>query len=549
MSLWQVTVPQWMYNHRDDFGKPVWNDRYSNSSFHYLPDFCLLSYVQSHVSREQSELLQPLVAACESAITRKHSLPVKVLQKKDAVEFGYEFSSEGQDHTAGRQSPQTSPKALRRRLSRLRGSQTDIPKVTEPPTQMAVGYSFTSDTLSFVTQQNPLLAALIHLLCPPPSAHQSVVLTSSNRRANKTGSEEESTTGMGTTGELSEGEREEKEREESGRKATLFSLRGRSRTLSRRMSSSYDHLARLTPTSVSLWQRELDDIIVQFVQFEPMQQFLKARLINFNSILTWNPTDLKTKHSSALLEPRDTLRCLALLPSRGHEFGMACSYTFHRLLECGRVLDAVRFLSSEPAACNRRRLRLLSDLALSSAFVESYSEVLALGQGGEMARDSLNSVSPLTLLYQLSDPKMAARLALSSLHNWPVDMCYNILSLCSHHLPLTSPLLPTVQAKLKKISIYVRIMDKCRSLLFTRSGRETKGEQRSWKCWSDLASDSETRPQYVLGILVAEKAFDLARTWAVVHNLGQDMMQVSLVCPACILPCMYITSSATYTAN
>ena len=539
-----MTVPQWLFNHRDDFGKPIWNERYSNSSFHYLPDFCLLSYLQAHVDREQSELLQPLVVACETAMTRKHSPPVKVLVKKDTLRFGYDLTSESQPHPTSPQSPQTSPKTLRRRLSKLRGSQTDIPKVVDVPTQTAKGYSFTSDTLSFVTQQNPLLAALIQLLCPPPSSPSTTTLTMSSRKTNKTSYEEDSTTGVG---ELSEGERDEreKEKEDSGWKASLF---GRSRSLSRRISSSYDHLISLTPPTVSLWQRELDDILVQFVQFDPMQQFLKARLASFNSVLTWDPPDMRTgistEHDQSstfiLLEPRNTLRYLALLPSRGHEFGIACSYAFHKLLESGRAQDAVRFLSSEPAACNRRRLHLLNDLAVSLAFVESYSEVLSLGQGGEKARDTLDTLSPLTLLFQLTDTEMAARLALSSLRNWPINVCHDILSLCSHRLPPTSPLLPTVQGKLKKISVYVGIMEKCRSMLFTRPIRGRKEEPKSWKCWSDLARDSETRPQYVLGVLIAEKAFDLARTWAVVHNLGQDVMQVCLV-PLRTLVCVLLS--------
>ena len=174
-------------------------------------------------------------------------------------------------------------------------------------------------------------------------------------------------------------------------------------------------------------------------------------------------------------------------------------------------------------------MHLLSDLALSSAFVENYSEVLTLGQSGEMAHDTLTTaVSPLTLLFQLSDTEMAARLVLSSLHNWPVDICHNLLSFCLHHLPPSSPLLRVVQGKLERIAVYASIMDRCRSLLFTRSAKQKRGEQKSWKRWSDLASDSESRPQYVLDVLLAEKAFDLARKWVSVHNLSQSITQVSL---------------------
>ena len=546
----QVTVPQWLFTHSDDFGKPVWNDQYSNSSFHYLSDFSLLSYIQSHIGREQSELLQPLVVACEAAMARKLPLPVKIAVKKDAQEFGYQFPSEGHHRMSSggegggqseQQSPQSSPKILRKRFSRLRERQTSIPEITESQmSSTGKGYSFTPEVLTFVTHQSPLVAALIHLLCPPPSAPPSVPPATTGRVTSKgASSEEDGTTGIGTAGEsASEGERDEKEREDSGRKASMFSLRGRSRTqLARR--TSYDLLMPLAP-SVSSWQRELDDILVQFVTFGPMQQFLNARLASFSSILTWDSPGAKgnsskrsrSAHSSALPEPHDSLRCLALLPSRGNELGSACAYTIHRLLEMGRVRDAVRFLSSEPVAGNRNRVHLLRDLALSSAFVESYSEVLALGQSGEMARESLTTtVSPLSLLFQLSDTEMATRLVLSSLHNWPVDICHNLLSFCLHHLPPSSPLLAAVQGKLERIAVYASIMDQCKSLLFTRSAKEKRGEQKSWRRWSDLASDSESRPQYVLDVLLAEKAFDLARKWASVHSLSQSIVQVGLLSP------------------
>ena len=558
----QVIAPLWLFTHRDDFGKPVWNDRYGNSSLHYLSDLSLLSYVQTHIGREQSELLQPLVVACETAMARKLPLPVRISAKKDVQEFGYNFISvpEGHHHSAssggggvtgssGRQSPRSSPKVLRKRLSRPRGSQTDIPEATVSQTQTVVGYSFTAEILTFVSGKSPLLAALVHLLCPPPSSpppSSASSVATPGRKTGKTGLEEDSATGVGSGGvgsvptELSEGEREE-----SGKKVSMFGLRGRGKTqLSRR--TSYDHHTPLVPTLSSSWQRELDDILVQFVTLGPMQQFLQARLANFNSVIPWDPPTRapgkrgRSSSSSALLDPATTLRGIALLPSRGTELGIACSYTLHRLLEMGRVQDAVRFLSSEPAACHRGRMHLLSDVALASAFVQSYSEILALGQSGERARDTLSSLSPLTLLSRLSDPEMAARLALPSLHNWPVDMCRDILSFCSHHLSPSSLLLPPVQEKLERITIYASIMDKCKSLLFSRTGRERKegeSEQKSWKCWSDLASDSENRPSYVLEVLLAEKAFDLARKWAMVHSLKQSITQV---CVCMLIVCSLV---------
>ena len=110
-------------------------------------------------------------------MARKHPLPVRVSMKKDTKEFGYQFTLEGHRRvgswggsgsisTSGQQSPLNSPTVVLKRLSRFRGSQTNIPEEVASRTQAAKGYSFTSEILTFVTHQNPLLAAIIHSSVP-----------------------------------------------------------------------------------------------------------------------------------------------------------------------------------------------------------------------------------------------------------------------------------------------------------------------------------------------------------------------------------------------
>ena len=79
-----------------------------------------------------------------------------------------------------------------------------------------------------------------------------------------------------------------------------------------------------------------------------------------------------------------------------------------------------------------------------------------------------------------------------------------------------------------RIKIYTRVMDVCKSPLFSRLRREEVRERvrKPWTRWTDLADDSENKPQYVLEVLLAEKAFDLAREWSQVHNVPQNITQV-----------------------
>ena len=543
----QVTVPQRLFDHRDDFARPIWKEKYANSSLHYLPDLSLLTYLHSHIDQDLAELLHPLVTACESAVSRRLPLPVKVTSQREEQRFGYRFpgtenrrteTAEEGGSTGGSEAIVTSQKSLHRRFSRQHSSQTDVSESLETSQisqSMKKRYTFTPEILTFVTHQNPLLAALIHLLSPPPPSPPSLstLSTSSQKKTGKSGSEEDGTTGLGTGGGSGTGEGEE--REEGGvRRMAVFGVRSRVKSqLARR--TSYDHHAPLSPSPSSSWTRDLDDVLVQFVAHQPMQQFLQARLAPFNPVLPWDPPGAtptgRGRRSSAHPEPRDSLRVLALLPSRGHALGSAVSYTLHRFIEIGRVSDAVCFLVSEPASCHGNRTRLLKDVALSSAFVDSYSETLSLGQSGETATESLSltpspTSSPLSLISQISDPELAARLVLSSLHNWPVETCRNLLSFSSHHLPPSSPLLPIVREKLEKIEIYAIIMAKCKTLLFMKSGRERRKEERSWGQWTQLARDSENKPQYVLDLLLTEREFELTRRWAHIHHLSQSVTQV-----------------------
>ena len=552
-----MTVPKRLFDHRDDFARPVWKEKYGSSSLHYLPDLSLLSYLHSHVDHELRDLLQPLLAVCETAMTRRLPLPVKVTPQSEEHRFGYRFlgTEDGNQHaevtdgSGSTDGSDGSPKISRKGLTRQRRSQTTVTESIESSqvsdTQNKQ-YTFTPEILTFVTHQNPLLAAFIHLLNPPPSL-SSLSLTSSagatqQLKKSKSGTEEEGTTvGGGGTEGVSEGD----EKEESVRRV-FGGVRSRVRTQLSARRTTYDQHTPLSPSPSSSWSRELDDVLVQFVTFPPMQHYLRSRLAAFNPVLSWESPAAASEsgrgsRDSTLPLPKESLRLLALVPARGHALGSACSYSLHRFIEIGRVRDAVAFLSSEPAACHQRRTRLLADLALSSAFVERYSEILSLGQSGETASDALSvspspSSSPLSLLAQLSDPDMAARLSLSSLHNWPVETCRDLLSFCSHHLTPSSPLLSAVQEKLERIEIYSKIMAKCKALLLTKSGRERRKDQRSWTRWTDLARDSESKPQFVLDLLLTEREYDLARQWAAVHSLPQRVTQVRSLSPLSLFP-------------
>ena len=166
LSKKEVSVPQLLSNHRNDFIKPIWSEHASETSHGYLSDWALIKYIHSGLPKEQADILQPLLDASDA--TKGKKLTLKLTVRNDSLSFGYNF---GVKKLAVKKSPKTSPKVRRRHLGKEEKQKTN--GRGEPA---SAAYVFTPETLAFVKQQSLLLAALVHLLCPPP--------------AGKTGSEE-----------------------------------------------------------------------------------------------------------------------------------------------------------------------------------------------------------------------------------------------------------------------------------------------------------------------------------------------------------------------
>ena len=497
----EVCIPQWLFDHRDDFVKPVWSEGTSASSagapHSYLSDLALLKYIQPRLPKEQGDVLVPSIESSEASRGRK--LAVKLVVIPDRQSFGFDFSS----RRISAKSPKTSPQISRKRKG---NGKTDRDKsganspITSAEKSVTNKYSFTPETLSFVKQQSPLMAAMVHLLCPPV---QTQPLTD---RAGKTAK-------LPHEDETEEEEEESRDEDEAPPKRSFIqSIRNRGRPSVKKSSAVPEE----KPTYS--WRRQFGDILTHFGSFPALRQYLSVRLASFDSLIPWDSKELVTKSSPK--EISVDLRMLAALPSSSPELGVACGYVMRQLLESGKAHHAVKFLSSEPAISHLREVRYLSDMALSCVFATHYCQTIALGHSGDDSRENVTKNSPISILARLSDTELATRLTLASLHNWPVEVCVDLLSYCTHHLPPSSVLSPVLSKMLEKMRVYAKIMVSCESPL---PGYQSA--RSPWKCWSDLASDSESKQSYVLRILLASKEFELARSWSVVHGLSQSISQ------------------------
>ena len=51
-----------------------------------------------------------------------------------------------------------------------------------------------------------------------------------------------------------------------------------------------------------------------------------------------------------------------------------------------------------------------------------------------------------------------------------------------------------------------------------------------WLSWTRLADDSASKPRYVLGQLITLKQYELARQWATMHDVAQNLKEVGVLC-------------------
>lgn len=557
-----VTLPSPLADKRSDFGKMgtahgVARDPQSSGSTYshvHQADMALFRYLQERLDSSMADILLTMMEAWEASKSKRVHLAVR----QTSIRLGYMFGARGSGATLSMtsSSPRGSPKGRRKRLSR-ESSRKDLLHLSpdhissSPSSSATKRYSFTPEMFEFVKKQKPLLAGLVALVCPPISSTSKAGI-----------SIEEEIQGEGGRDTPTSPLSKDRDKEESS-KSFMKSLR--SKVVSPvQAPPSFSHTASsllpVSPTrSLSLpripgisddrdsaqnftpWQRHYNEVLAHFQLASPMKRFLEARLSPFEEIVLWWGELAVSKTASPSSELNELDLCtLAAAPPSSEDLENACMLVMKNLVESGHVAEAVQFLTSEPAV-GCRRIHVLAHMALSCHFVANYQESLSLGgrrrstlEGGSNSRrtsrdrNGLVLTNPVPILSQLSHPESAARLTLASLHNWPVDVCVEMLDYCIHHLPSNSNLTTPLSGRLERMRVYARIMSTCDNPLSSQlhgEGRQRarQGRKAPWKTWADLAKDSEAKTNYVLRILLEAKEFELSRKWCHVHELSSSI--------------------------
>ena len=521
MTKRALYLPQWLYENREHLGKLIWEEGSIPADSTHSGDVWFLSYIQMRIEKDKADWLKPYADVTDPVKSKK----VMFVCEADSLKLGYNFGSKAA--SPPNKSPRGSPKMRRKGLSRelSRKELSLLPTFQEEPT-CGTRHSFTPETIAFIKQRSPLISALVHLVSPAPP-------TNVSGKAKKIGTEDEA--GMDDV-------------EQSIKKSFMYSLRSskkQSSSPTHKRSTSVDEQQVQQRLKQDPWKRQYDEVLSHFDAFPPMGRYLTARLTCFEAVIAWDlpPRPLHQREgpkpsSSAAAEsgrgrsPTEvvdgrefpvTLRRLAALSTTSDEVGEACSFVMKKLVEEDKMDEAIRFLSSEPAIGNIPRVRFLKDVAISSLFVASYRESTGGSEEdegtGAVSKPKMVTQNSVSLLSQLSDTELAARLTLSSLQHWPVDVCVDLLSFCYHHISPSSPLNQIISDKLQRMRVYSQIMAMC------SESQCASVTERPWRNWSELEHDTESRPDYVMGVLLTTKKFELIRRWVEVHSLEARFSQ------------------------
>ncbi len=453
----EVSVPEWLYSSYQELLK---------SEKCIDADLSLLKYVHSKVDKEKADILQSLIDTNELLKAKK--LSINVLPSKPQIGFNFTLKLSTSNSSVRKTSRQSS-----------RDLTSTLPAVIEKKLETPK-YTFTSEIHKFIEQRAPLLAALVYLLSPPTTP----------KTSQSTPDEPTTESSAPSIGKV---------------EGILQTLRSGFGTKSTNPAIKKDASVEVVTSKTGDWYQTYVEVLSHFSTAQPMYKYLVTRLSPFNSIIEWDNPQGETL-SGACNQFGVSLRTLAALPSSSKTLGEACTYVMRKFVENGLIMDAINFLSSEPALKHPEKLAFLSDILLSSVFVSNYKNT---------AVDEKKN--PLTILSQISNAELASRLTLASLKYWPVEICENLLSYCLNHLQPTSLFYQTVKEKLKYVRIYSLIIRRCKSPLHS--------SKSPWKDWYSIAEDSENRPDYVFQLLLSSRAFDIARQWATVHNVGAELSQ------------------------
>ena len=485
-SSQQIKIPKLLCDHRDDF-LPLKSQYAEDNPYRDLSNVALIRYITDKLPSEFSEQLKQLT---ESGDRGKRKITHAVIDED--LTIGYNFPSSRRSMLEDGTSPLP---------QRIPFKSTPVRRYDK-----LKSYKFTEDTVSFVHQQVPLVASLVCLLCPPESLSNVLDF-------------------MASDDAIVDTKEEPKEDPKASFVQTIGApVKPKIRELKRTLSNNDDSKLAVThsavPRSACLWEETFDKLLLLFVDGTPLKYFLTCRLGCFKSILPWDrliQEPLKEEDSVGEMDdPAINLRALAVLPGQCLELSHACMFVLRKLLRKGLLQESLKFLNTEPVINNRESVQSVADIVLSSCFV---SEATTREKTSDESEIGLN---PLVLIYQLSDIELACRLVLPYLEVWPVNVCVKLLCWIHYHLPTSSSFVATINEHLYRLNIYLRVIETVEA----PDPNTLQPRPSPWNHWSQLVYDSKERSGYVLANLLKNKAFGLAREWALVHRHVDKITEV-----------------------
>uniref|UniRef100_A0A7N6A3N7 Zinc finger FYVE domain-containing protein 26 n=1 Tax=Anabas testudineus TaxID=64144 RepID=A0A7N6A3N7_ANATE len=112
-------------------------------------------------------------------------------------------------------------------------------------------------------------------------------------------------------------------------------------------------------------------------------------------------------------------------------------------------------------------------------------------------------------LFRVQDANLRARVALQGLERWPLAACLELLKFCLNDPSTEASLRTEVELKKKELDIYHRMLNLQPPL--------------PWTTWQELRTESDTKSESMLSMMLEAKEFALCAQWVELHTVSDQL--------------------------
>ncbi|XP_022094724.1 zinc finger FYVE domain-containing protein 26-like isoform X2 [Acanthaster planci] len=276
---------------------------------------------------------------------------------------------------------------------------------------------------------------------------------------------------------------------------------------------------------------EMTKMAQHVIGYSTVQRYVESFMLN----IVETAETLQDKASSLNIPEGHPANTVALTMRNAHACTLAnlssdhyqamVYYTVDHLITYSKWADALHLIYSLPKA------DALSDWLPQLSIIRDFVLCCAAQADLSTKKEELLMSDSWRALLCLQDKDLCSRVTLGLLPRLPVSVCLQLLEHCVANPAADTSLKESVAFKLEqmktysKIAEYAQANDSATTLDLDNSDPEAVTPPSPYVQWQRAAADSQEDPHAVLAVLLGAGDFELAKKWAVQHNVYLNLKE------------------------